>query len=232
MSNRVPDAPAGGTRRRIGFVIPSSNTVVEPETHRILAGRPDASAHFSRIPVINISGSAASLAQFETDRTVAAARLLADAGVDRLAWAGTAASWLGFGRDERLVQDLERATGITATTSLLAINGELRSMNARRIGLVTPYVADLETRIIANYRAIAIDVVGAARLDLTDNRTIAEVTEDAIETMARAVAGQRPEAIVIMCTNLRFAVRSATVGKQLGLRVIDSVAATVRACLD
>jgi maleate cis-trans isomerase len=50
--------------------------------------------------------------------------------------------------------------------------------------------------------------------------------------MARAVAGQRPEAIVIMCTNLRFAVRSATVGKQLGLRMIDSVAATVRACLD
>ncbi len=231
MHNRPSDPPAGGPRKRIGLVIPSSNTVVEPEAYRLLAGNPGISVHFSRIPVTVISGSEASLAQFEIERIVAAGRLLADAKVEKLAWAGTAASWLGFERDESLANKLETATGIAATTSLLAVNDELRRMNARRIGLVTPYVAELEARIIANYSAIGIDVVGATRLNLIENTRFARISESEIEAMARGAAGQRPEAIVVMCTNLRFAVRSAVVSAELGVPVVDSVAATVRACL-
>jgi len=231
MHNRLPETSGAGPRQHIGFVIPSSNTVVEPEAYRLLAGNPGISVHFSRIPVTVVSDSETSLAQFEIERIVAAGRLLADAKVDKLAWAGTAASWLGFMRDDSLVNELKRATGIAATTSLLAVNGELRRMNARRIGLVTPYVAELEARIIANYSAIGIAVVGAARLNLTENTRFAQVSEDEIESMARGVADHRPEAIVVMCTNLRFAVRSAVLGAKLGLPVIDSVAATVRNCL-
>lgn len=217
--------------RRIGLLIPSSNTVVEPEAARLIPADGSVSLHFSRIRVTVISGEAASLRQFEADAMLEAALLLADARVDRIAWAGTAASWLGHERDEALVAAIDSRSGIKATTAVIAINTRLRQIGARRIGLVTPYVADLEDGIVANYRRLGIDVAASRRLDLTVNTDYAAVDEARIEAMVRAVATARPDAVVIMCTNLRFGVRSRELTAELGVPVLDSVALTVEACL-
>ena len=50
---------------RLGVLTPSSNTALEPLTSAILAGLPDASAHFSRFKVTEISLNAQALGQFE-----------------------------------------------------------------------------------------------------------------------------------------------------------------------
>jgi maleate isomerase len=42
-------------RRRIGMLTPSSNTVLEPVTQRLLAGTPAITAHFSRFRVTEIA---------------------------------------------------------------------------------------------------------------------------------------------------------------------------------
>ncbi len=82
---------------------------------------------------------------------LAAAELLADARVDLLLWNGKAASWLGFERDRQVVAALEQHTGVAATTALIAINAALAGIDARRIALVTPYVAAIETKIVQTY---------------------------------------------------------------------------------
>jgi len=219
------------TIRRIGLLIPSSNTVVEPEAARLIPPDGSITLHVSRFRVTVISNDAVSLRQFEREAMLEAALLLADAKVDRIAWAGTAASWLGFDRDRSLAAAIQQRTGIPATTAVLAVNARLRGLGARRIALVTPYIADLESRIIENYRRSGIDVIDSRRLDLTVNTEIAEIGEPIIEEMVRAVAAAAPDAIVIMCTNLRFGVRSSVLSSNLGLPVIDSVAETVAACL-
>lgn len=217
--------------RRIGLLIPSSNTVVEPEAERLIPRDGSVTLHFSRFRVKVISGDNHSLDQFQKTSMLDAALLLADAKVNIIAWAGTAASWLGFEHDLTLIHEIKEKSGIAATSSVIAINATLRRIGATRIGLVTPYIAALEAKIIENYRCIGIKVTAARRLDMTENTAYAMVSEAQIKQMVGEVGRTSPDAIVIMCTNLRFGLSSAAVSSELGIPVIDSVAETVRTCL-
>ena len=69
--------------RRIGMLTPSSNTVLEPYTSAMFApfGQ-EASAHFGRFRVVEISMSEASQSQFVMDPILDAAERLADTGLD------------------------------------------------------------------------------------------------------------------------------------------------------
>jgi maleate isomerase len=209
--------------RRLGLLTPSSNTVVEPETVKLLPLDGSVTCHVSRVRIVTISAEDVSRGQFDTSRMVVAAELLADAKVDLILWNGTAASWLGFAYDHALTEAIQAATRIPATTAVIGINEALGRLGARRIGLVTPYVAALEADIIANYREIGIAVVSAERLDITDNLAIGAVPTARIERMIRAVAAVQPDAIVVMCTNLAGAGLVASLSAELGIPVIDSV---------
>ncbi|MDQ0470334.1 maleate cis-trans isomerase family protein [Labrys wisconsinensis] len=213
--------------KRLGMLAPSSNTVLEPETARLLPADGSVTAHVSRLRVVTISPEADSLGQFELGRVLAAAELLADAKVDLILWNGTAASWLGFDHDARMVAAIEAHTGIPATTAVLAINAALARIGARRIGLVTPYVEALEERIIANYRGIGIETAAAVRLDLTENTAYAAVSPQEIAAMARRVAAGPADAVLILCTNLAGASVAPDLAAELGVPVLDSVRVAV-----
>ena len=222
------EAQGGGpVPKRLGMLVPSSNTVVEPAVAKLLPADGPVRTHVSRIGVVTISADERSLGQFTVGQFTAASTLLADAEVDLILWNGTAASWLGFDWDQRIVEAIERQTMTRATTAVMAINTRLAQIGAKRIGLVTPYVAALEARIAENYAAAGIDVVAAERLDLTVNTDYAAVPPDRIAAMCRRVAAARPEAIVIMCTNLAGAPVAEPLSQELGIPVIDSVRAAV-----
>ena len=87
---------------------------------------------------------------------LAAAELLAHAKVDVIAWNGTSSGWLGFDADQRLCERIEAATGIRATTSMLALNEILAATGVKRFGLVTPYIDAVQQRIVANYATLGI----------------------------------------------------------------------------
>ena len=205
------------------------NTVVETEAPKLVP--PATALHFSRVRVTVISNSDDSRAQFALASLLDAAMLLADAKVDCIAWAGTSGSWLGFEQDRKLAEAIAGRTGVPATTALLAINAELEHQEIGRIGLVTPYVAALESQIVANYAAIGVETAAAVRLDLTQNTDYAVVTPARIAEMCRDVARARPNAILVMCTNLRGAPVAASLTAELGIPVIDLVECTIRHCL-
>lgn len=218
--------------KRLGMLIPSSNTVVEPETARLLPPDGDVSVHISRLKVVQLTADDGSLQQFELDRVLAAADLLADAKVDLILWNGTAASWLGFERDAAMVAAIEAATGIPATTAIIALNERLAALGACRIGLVTPYVAALESRIIANYEAAGFEVASAVRANLTENTDYAEISPAEIADMAREVAKTPVDAILILCTNLAGATIAPALSAELGVPVLDSVVVALEHSLD
>jgi maleate isomerase len=205
------------------MLAPSSNTVLEPETAKLLPADGSVTSHVSRLRVVQISEDMSSLQQFEIEPILAAAELLADAGVDLILWNGTAASWLGFDRDRQWVAAIEARTGIRTTTAVIAINEALRRIGARRIGLVTPYVEALERRIIANYSNIGIEVAAAVRSDLTENTAYAAITPDDITDMVRQVARAPVDAILILCTNLAGSSIAPALSHELGVPVLDSV---------
>jgi maleate isomerase len=209
------------------MLTPSSNTTLEPIVAAMLADLPGASAHFSRFRVTEIALSAGALAQFDDAPILAAAELLAHARVDVIAWNGTSSSWLGFDADQRLCQRIEAATGIRACTSMLAMNEVLGATGVTRFGLVSPYIDAVQARIAANYAAMGITCGAERHLGIQDNFAFAEVPEATLQAMIREVAAGAPQAIGIICTNLRAAGLVAGLEAETGVPIYDSIATAV-----
>jgi maleate isomerase len=213
----------------IGFIIPSSNTVAEPELYR-LAERSAVTAHFSRVRVRRIALDGAADAQFGVTPMLEAAAGLADAGVAVVVWAGTAGSWLGREHDLRLVEALENSLEVPATTATLALLDACAAFGADSIHLVTPYTGDVAGQIIQRYRAEGVHVASERHLGLTDNRSFADVTADTL-TRLLADAGDAAGAAMVCCTNLRGAPLAAAAETAISRPVFDSVTACLWAAL-
>ncbi len=212
---------------RIGVLTPSSNTALEPLTSQILADVPGATAHFSRFVVTRISEDAESQAQFETENLLQAARLLADAKVDSIIWSGTSASWLGFDNDIKLCEAITNATGAPAGSSVLAVNRLFDLAGVKRFSLVTPYINSIQQQIIANYQAAGYECASERHLSEQDNYSFALFEESQIEQLVTECATGKPDAVVVMCTNMRGTRIAQPVETDTGVLVIDSISAAV-----
>ncbi|WP_407310238.1 aspartate/glutamate racemase family protein [Pseudomonas sp. nanlin1] len=216
------------TRRiRLGVLTPSSNTALEPLTQALIAGLGEVSVHFSRFSVTQIALSAEALGQFQRERVLDAARLLADAQVDVIGWSGTSAGWLGFDTDVQLCAAITEATGIPATTSVLALNAALQAFGIQRLGLVTPYLGDVQAKIIANYAALGIDASCESHLSLQDNFSFAQVSEATLDHQVQAVVAAGAQAVSTFCTNLHAAHRVEHWERLYGVPVFDTVTTVV-----
>ena len=208
---------------RLGMLTPSSNTVLEPLTAAMLADLPDASAHFARFRVLKISMEDDALSQFTNEPMLAAAELLADAQVQSICWNGTSSGWLGFDTDRALIAEIEARTGVKACSSILAMNELLEKLGAKRVAFVTPYLDEIQTRILANYRAEGFEIAGEKHLGDPGNFSFATYSEADILELCRAVAAERPDAITIYCTNFRGARLAPSIEAETGIPVLDSV---------
>lgn len=227
--NVAPGQEVGSARRvLLGVITPSSNTVLEPVTQAILASLgPNFSAHFQRFSVTRIGADATALHQFDTAPMLAAARMLTDARVEVIVWSGTSGSWLGVERDHELVRDISAATGVKATTAVLALDEAMAALGARRLGLVTPYVSEIQRLISAQYAARGIEVVAERHFEDPGNFSFSEHGEAEIADAIQAVAAARPDVIAILCTNLRGASVAAALEAGIGIPILDSVSVSV-----
>ena len=216
-----------GKRVLLGMLTPSSNTVLEPMTGAMIAGLAEVSAHFGRFRVIEISLGKQAHQQFDDGPILEAARLLADARVDVIAWNGTSARWLGFDTDERLCRRIGEETGRPATTSVLALNEVFRVTGVERFGLVTPYVDAIQGAILDNYRAAGFHCVAERHRGGSVNFAFSEVSESAIRTMLEEVAAAEPQAVITLCTNLRGAPLAEGFERETGIPLYDSVSVVV-----
>jgi maleate isomerase len=211
----------------LGMLTPSSNTALEPITQAMVAALPEVSVHFSRFKVTEIALSSGALAQFDTGEILKAAELLAHAKVDAIGWNGTSSGWLGFETDVRLCEAITAATGIPATTSMLALNEILARGKITRLAYVTPYLDDVQARILRNYAKLGIACQGERHLGLRDNFSFSEVPVDRLEAMIRDVAAEKPQAIAVICTNLRAAPSVAALERETGIPIYDTIATVV-----
>ncbi|HEY3524424.1 MAG TPA: aspartate/glutamate racemase family protein [Candidatus Limnocylindrales bacterium] len=210
--------------KRLGVLTPSSNTVLEPATSRLLAPLDDRiSVHYSRFRVTRIAPDAGSDGQFDREPMLAAAELLADARVDAILWSGTSAAWLGLDADRRLVASIESATSVPATTSTLALLDALDALAVRRYGLVVPYVSPIADAIQRNLADAGYACIASTAEGLTDNRSFAGVDGATLAERVRSVAAAGPDAVVVHCTNLRGAEVAVALEDELGIPVLDSV---------
>lgn len=209
------------------MLTPSSNTVLEPMASAILEDVQGVSVHFSRLPVTEISLAENSRKQFELEAYLAAAQLLADAKVHVIGWNGTSASWSGFDADVALCRSIKSTFGVEAATAVLAINELLEAMRVKRLGLVTPYVPQVQNKIIEVYENAGYDCVSEYHFGEHVNYAFAEIDDEKLKHAVRAVSAAKPDAVMVMCTNLRAAHLADELEAELNIPILDSVAAFV-----
>lgn len=214
-------------RTLLGMLTPSSNTILEPVTAAMLAGLPDVSAHFGRFRVTEISLRDQAMDQFDDAPILAACDLLADARVDAIAWNGTSSGWLGLQRDRDLCAAITQRTRIAATTSVLALADIFRATGVERYGLVTPYLGEIQEKILANFAREGFTCVAERHLGDRGNFSFSEFSAETITRLVREVAATQPQAITIFCTNLRGAPLVETLERETGIPIYDTVATAV-----
>lgn len=211
----------------LGMLTPSSNTALEPLTSAMLADLPEVTAHFGRFRVTEISLEPQALSQFDEGPILEAARLLADARVDVIAWNGTSSGWLGFESDAALSRRIEQETGVRCCTSVLALNEVMEKTGRQRFGLVTPYLDSVQSAIVANYGRSGFDCVAERHLGRSVNFSFSEVEPEQIVAMAHHVAQASPQCLTTFCTNLRAAHLAPSLEAELGIPVYDTVSTAV-----
>ena len=211
----------------LGMLTPSSNTTLEPVTARLLAGLPEVTPHFGRFRVTEISLAQQALGQFQLEPMLAAAELLADARCHAICWNGTSAGWLGFERDRELCTAIEARTRVRACSSVLAIEEIFRATAVRRFGMVSPYTDDIVTAIRGNFGREGFELAAERHLGIKVNFDFSEIERDTIAGMVREVAKERPQAIIVFCTNMDGASLAEELEREVGIPIYDTIATAV-----
>lgn len=228
---------------RLGLLVPSSNTALEPLTTALLSSVPQnhppnptnsITAHFSRFPVTEIALTSTAQSQFDLAPILAAARLLADAHVDAIGWSGTSAGWLGLEADRTLCRAITEETGVPCTTSVLGLCRILDLLGVKEMGLVTPYLDGVQERIVGVFREEGYEVLAESHLGRKANVEFADIGEQVLDRQVETVLGKmekregKMRVISTFCTNLRAAQRVETWESQYDdLIVLDTVATVI-----
>lgn len=221
-----------GVRAQLGVIVPSTNTTIEPEFHHFAP--PGVASFATRVPVAETENEDEKVATVVAmrDRLPAAAAELAGLQPNVVAFACTSASFLG-GRDVDALT-CERLTAITEVpsfTTSTAVVAALRSVGARRLAVVTPYVQPLADGACAYLEQSGFEVVARADMGLLSNLDKGRLPADASARLARTVDVSRADAVLISCTNWRTLDHADALERDLGLPLVTSNLATLWAAL-
>ncbi|HIC96327.1 TPA: maleate cis-trans isomerase [Candidatus Bipolaricaulota bacterium] len=187
--------------RRIGLIIPSSNTTMEVEFTRHLpegVSVHSARVHLERVTVEELEGMA--------ERVEEAALLLGDARVDLIVYGCTTGSLIkGKGYDLELERRIEGATGIPALATAHAVLEALKERGLKRIVVATPYIAEVNEKEREFLLANGLEVVAIRGLGLLRNQEIGLQEPRVVYKLGEELMEEHPEAegLFISCTNLR-----------------------------
>ncbi|MEM2893251.1 MAG: aspartate/glutamate racemase family protein [Candidatus Bathyarchaeia archaeon] len=212
---------------RLGLIVPSSNTTMEPEFYRMLPQ--GSSVHTARLKLgeVTVEG----LARME-ERVEEEAEKLADASVDIIGYGCTSGSLLrGKGHEELIEERIRRASGVPAVATAGAVVRALRALRVRRVAVATPYIDEinlLEESFLSQHGFKVVDMVG---LGLKDNLMIGRLGRGDVERLVERLRLEEADGIFISCTNLPTAELIGELEGKHKRPVISSNTATLWAML-
>lgn len=230
ISERKGDGPLEAlTRRpgRVGLLVPSSNTTVEPEFYRALPE--DITLHTARLYLTRIEPDSIQKTSQDLER---ASSYLATADVDIIVLGATAPSFIkGIGYDRQLITQITEHTGKPATTTSTAMLEALTALGVKRVALGSAYTNALNGIAAAFLEANGFQVVGLEGLGYVDNLQVGRLAvETAFET-GRRVNTEEADAVLLACTNWQSMAIIDRLEKELGKPVISTTQASVWAAM-
>ena len=220
------------SRRRLGLIVPSSNTAAEMDFHRFLPE--SVSLHTARMYLATTTADCER--QMLDAHAPQAAIDLGTAKPDAVVFSCTSAGGLlGVQGEEELERSLGESAGAPVVSTNAAVAWRLSALAARRILVVTAYLDELNVGIEKSLTERGFDVARTTGLGLTDNFAIAEVPGEEITALVRRELDQvsgTVDTVFISCTNLRAAETADQLADELGLPVVTSNLAAIDKALD
>lgn len=216
-------------KARIGLIVPSTNTINEPEFWRMAP--PGVGIFTARAMLL---GAASRESYFRMAEAVGeAAAQLATAEVDIVAYGCTSGSFVC--PMPALIQDMQTRAGVPALAAAGAVVAALRALGARRVAVATPYVEFVNQSERAFLESYGFEVPALRGLELgetqEERRAIGRVPPQAVHHFARTVDHPDADVLFISCTNLASLEIIDALEQDLGKPVITSNQACLWACL-
>jgi maleate isomerase len=213
--------------RRVGVIVPSSNTTVEADFMRTLPA--NVTVHAARMFLAETTADAERRMIYDHARI--AVTDLATLRPHVVAFACTSAgAILGADGEAALIANIACETGAFVVSTNNAVGKAIETLGRKRIALLTPYVAELNQAIRAGLERRGLTVVHMAGLGITDNFGICNVTPVEIFAFAeRELAGQQFDLLFVSCTNFRAVEARPLLTKRFGVPVVTSNHATIDA---
>src|SRR5215471_16998928 len=158
---------------RIGLIVPSSNTVMEPDFHRQLGTAAIVST--TRIFLEDVTRQA-EIRMLEEDLPQAVERIRTTSP-HVVVFGCTSAGALGtLTHDRNIAENIAKGSGASAITVLDAVLRRLQDIRPAKLAVFTPYVEDLTNSIVRCLNEAGFCPVKAAGMGLVANVEIGQVT--------------------------------------------------------
>ena len=220
-----PFLDGDGRRARIGVVVPSVNTVMEPWAARTA---PDGVSVLTSRMYMPPETTIATLIEMDRTEGKSAIRQLSSTLPHVIAYGCTASSIVqGLAYDEHLRHEISEEYGVPSTTAAHAIITGLHAVGARSISIVSPYTAAVDKKEHDYFESAGFHVLGGAFLGISDGFRLAEPSIETLLDLGRRGMDSQADALVISCLNTRSHAVIDTLERELGKPVVTSTQATL-----
>ena len=225
-----------GTRTyRIGQIVPSSNTTMETEIPAMFRARESIEPerftfHSSRMRMQKVTKEELEAMDKDSDRCAAE---LADARVDIAGYACLVAIMsMGKGYHRQSEARLHQVTaregsGVPVVTSAGALVDGLKTLRAKKIALVAPYLKPL-TRLVTDYiEAEGIEVIDSISLEIADNVEVGRRDPmDLVDIYKKLKLAGADALVLSACVQMPSLAAIPVVEKECGLPVVSTAVCT------
>ena len=209
-----------GTRATLGVVVLKTDETMEGDLRAFLPSDGVALYH-TRIPFEPIV-TEETLARMEADLTASVAMLPTDAPFKVIGYGCTSASAV-IGED-RIAQRVAAVyPEALVTNPFTAAKSALNALGAKRIGLVTPYVAEVSETMRERFADAGIETAALASFEQMEDAVVARISpQSVLDAIVKIGSETKVDAVFAACTSLRTAAVITEAEAILGLPVLSS----------
>jgi maleate isomerase len=212
---------------RVGLIVPSSNTVMEPDFHRHLPANYIVST--TRIFLEEVTRDA----EFRMLREdlPRAAQLIRTTAPDVVVFGCTSAGSLeGLAHDAQIGRSIHEMTQARTVTVVQALLAQLQRIRPNTVAVLTPYLDEMTNSVVRCVIDGGYSVVKAAGMGLRENLEIGNVSPSQIvDFVEEQLQGANADCLFLSCTNWRAMEAIGPLESKLGIPIITSNQAVIEA---
>jgi maleate isomerase len=212
-------------RARLGVIVPSVNTVVEPWFSRVCP--PGVTVHAARM-FLDANLTREALVRMDREEGMQGVKQIMSCKPASVAYCCTASSIVqGLEYDGRLNHELQHAAGVPAFTATSAIIEALHAVGAKRIAVCSPYTKAIDDAEHEFFTTAGFEILGAAHLGITDAFKLADPTTDEIYALWQKSWRDGADASLITCLNMNSQDAIERIERETDKPVVTSTQATL-----